>query len=247
LLSVYFTAGFPQLEDTVPIIEALSESGVDLIEIGIPFSDPIADGPTIQDSNMRAIRNGMTIPKLLDQLAMIRSVTEVPLILMGYVNPVIQYGPDQFCRDAAKIGIDALILPDLPPREYETEYLPVLKQHGLFNVFLITPQTPPERINQIDRLSEAFIYMVSSSSITGKKAGISPEQLAYFRRIKEMNLHHARLIGFGIHDHESFSTACEYASGAIVGSAFIRALETGNGPLKQTIKEFIEKLRLKSS
>jgi len=225
LLNVYFTAGFPQLDDTVRILHALEAAGADLIEIGMPYSDPLADGPTIQQSSQRAIENGMTIRLLLDQLATIRPAVQVPLILMGYLNPVMQFGIEAFCKQAAAVGIDGIILPDLPLREYEEDYRAIFRRHGLVNIFLITPQTSDARIRQIDGLSESFIYMVSSASTTGAKKGISEEQLAYFARIEAMQLRSPLLIGFGISDRDSFVRACTWASGAIIGSAFIKLLE----------------------
>jgi tryptophan synthase alpha chain len=242
LLNVYFTAGFPQVDDTVRVAKALAEAGADLIEIGMPYSDPLADGPTIQQSSQRAIDNGMTLRRLFAQLADLRAEVQVPLLLMGYLNPVLQFGFEAFCQQAAAVGIDGLILPDLPLREYEEEYRPVMQRHGLANIFLITPQTSEARIRQIDALSESFIYMVSSASTTGAKSGISEAQIAYFERIVAMNLRSPCLIGFGISDHASFARACEYAQGAIIGSAFIKLLEKSQD-LEGDIAQFVGSVR----
>jgi len=224
ILNIYFTAGYPNLDDTGKIILALEKSGVDLIEIGMPYSDPLADGPTIQESGMAAIKNGMTLPILFDQIAEVRRHTNIPLILMGYFNQVMQYGETAFIKKCRNVGIDGLILPDLPLFEYENRFKQVFENHHLNISFLITPQTSEERIRKIDELTRGFIYMVSSAAITGAKKGISPKQIAYFDRINAMQLKHPRLIGFGISDNETFTTACQYAGGAIIGSAYIRAL-----------------------
>lgn len=224
LLNVYFTAGYPELDSTETIIRSLAEAGADLIEVGVPYSDPMADGETIQKSSMKALKNGMTLDTLFAQLTSARAHTEVPLVLMGYFNQVMQYGPDRFCKAAHEAGVDGLILPDLPVYEYEQVFKAIAEQYDLQVTFLITPQTSDERIKKIGALSTGFIYVVSSSSITGSSSGISDEQKAYFARIAALNLPQPRLIGFGISDAKSFRTACEYANGAIIGSAFIRAL-----------------------
>lgn len=226
LVSIYFTAGFPQLRDTVEIIENLEKSGVDLIEIGLPFSDPLADGPTIQESSTKALRNGMTTELLFEQLSDIRQRVNIPLIIMGYFNPVMQYGVEAFCQKCEDIGIDALILPDLPLREYQLHYKEIFNRHGLDLIYLITPQTPEERIRAIDEMSNSFIYMVSSSSTTGAKAGFSEENQGYFKRIAEMKLKNPTLVGFGISDKNSFDQATAHSQGAIIGSAFIKHIET---------------------
>jgi len=226
LVSIYFTAGFPQLRDTVEIIENLEKSGVDLIEIGLPFSDPLADGPTIQESSTKALRNGMTTELLFEQLSDIRQRVNIPLIIMGYFNPVMQYGVEAFCQKCEDIGIDALILPDLPLREYQLHYKEIFNRHGLDLIYLITPQTPEERIRAIDEMSNSFIYMVSSSSTTGAKAGFSEENQGYFKRIADMKLTNPTLVGFGISDKNSFDQATAHSQGAIIGSAFIKHIET---------------------
>ncbi len=241
IFSVYFTAGFPKLNDTVTIITELADQGADLIEIGMPFSDPLADGKTIQQSSQVALQNGMSLNVLFDQLAGIRQKVDIPLILMGYLNPVLQFDIEKFCKKCQETGIDGLILPDLPVPEYETVYRPVFEQYGLYNIFLITPQTSPERIRKIDNAAKGFLYMVSSASTTGAKQGITDQQKAYFERINSMNLKNPRLIGFGISDRESFSQACKQAQGAIIGSAFIKALQR-KGDLKENIRNFARKI-----
>lgn len=242
VLNVYFTAGYPALDDTLPVLRQLEASGVDLIEIGIPFSDPIADGPTIQMSNHQALGNGMNLPKLISQLEGMRAEVSVPVILMGYLNPIMQYGIEKFCASMERIGVDGLIIPDLPMDEYIEFYEPIFKKHGLFNIFLITPQTSQERIRKIDAISQGFIYMVSSASITGAKTGISEAQVAYFERINQMNLENPRLIGFGISDRESFQIASQYAHGAIIGSAFINVLSKAKD-LATDIPNFIQQIK----
>jgi tryptophan synthase alpha chain len=238
LLSIYFTAGFPNLEDTVPILRELEAAGADLIEIGLPFSDPLADGPTIQQSSTRALQNGMTTARLFEQLREVRREVSVPLILMGYFNPVLQYGVEAFCRRCAEVGIDGLILPDLPLAIYEREYRPVFEKYGLSMVFLISPQTSEARIRQIDAASDSFIYMVSSASTTGVQEGFGQAQDAYFERIQAMGLQHPQLVGFGIGDAASFEAATRRAKGAIIGSAFIRLLsEQGVAGIRGFIKQ----------
>jgi tryptophan synthase alpha chain len=242
LLSIYFTAGFPALNDTVTIIETLEQNGVDMIEIGIPFSDPLADGPTIQKSSEKALENGMTLRLLFEQLKDIRKTVKIPLLLMGYINPVMQYGIAAFCKKCNEIGIDGIIVPDLPMPEYLSEYHKIFVENNLSNIFLITPQSGEERIKEIDRHSDGFIYLVSSAATTGNNNAISLQQEIYFRRIREMHLKNPLMIGFGISDHLSFKTAVANARGAIVGSAFINAIAAGKN-LKTTIPEFIKQLR----
>ena len=229
ILSIYFTAGFPQLNDTGIILEALQENGADLIEIGMPYSDPLADGPVIQNSSMKALHNGMTIKTLFDQLnhfhqGSLSGRSSIPLILMGYLNPVLQYGFERFCADAKQAGISGIILPDLPITEYENEYKKVLQENDLDFIFLITPETSEERIRKIDAISHAFIYAVSSSSITGSDTNMNAQE-SYFERIKNMKLENNVLIGFGIRDRRTFTQACKYAAGAIIGTAYIKAIE----------------------
>ena len=236
LLSIYFTAGYPSLNDTVSIIQDLENSGVDMIEIGLPFSDPLADGPTIQASSTQALKNGMTTKILFEQLKDIRKSVQIPLIIMGYFNPVLQYGVEAFCKKCQEIGIDGLIIPDLPVDVYNEEYKATFEKYGLINIFLITPQTSIDRINFIDSISNGFIYMVSSASVTGSQSGFGEEQTNYFKRISEMNLKNPQIIGFGISNNKTFTQATQYAKGAIIGSAFIKFL-TNNGLL---IKDFIK-------
>ncbi|QIA09366.1 tryptophan synthase subunit alpha [Draconibacterium halophilum] len=221
ILSVYFTAGFPNLNDTVEIIQELEKNGVDLIEIGMPFSDPTADGPTIQRTSEIALKNGMTIKLLFEQLKTIRESVSIPLVLMGYFNPVYRFGMEAFCQKCAEIGIDGTILPDLPLDEFEAEYKNIFEQNNLHNILLITPQTSEARIRQIDAASEGFIYMVSSSSTTGAGKKVEDFHKDYFERIQALKLKNPRLIGFGISDNATFSNACKYAGGAIIGSAFV--------------------------
>jgi tryptophan synthase alpha chain len=242
ILSVYYTAGFPNLNDTATIAQHLEEAGADIIEIGIPFSDPIADGPTIQASNKIALDNGMTIRILLEQIKEIRKTVSTPIILMGYFNPVLQYGVETFARDAVNAGVDGLILPDLPFLEFEENYKTLFNNIGLTNTFLISPTTSEERIRKIDRASNGFVYAVSSSSTTGAKSDFSQEQLEYFNRLKELNITNPLLIGFGISDHATFSKAAEFSAGAIVGSAFINLLNT-SGEFKKDIIKFVKSLK----
>ncbi|WP_298480812.1 tryptophan synthase subunit alpha [uncultured Maribacter sp.] len=224
LLSIYFSAGFPTLNDTVTIIQDLEKNGVDFIEIGLPFSDPLADGPTIQESSTIALKNGMTTETLFSQLKDIRKTVHIPLIIMGYFNPMLQYGVEAFCATCAEIGIDGLIIPDLPLDVFEREYKAIFEKHGLLNIFLITPQTSDERIKQIDAASDGFIYMVSSAGVTGSQSGFGNTQEDYFSRIKKMNLKNPQVVGFGIKDAETFKQATKSTKGAIIGSAFIKHL-----------------------
>lgn len=242
ILSVYFTAGFPSLNNTVEIIQELEKNGVDLIEIGIPFSDPTADGPTIQKSSETALKNGMSLNLLFEQLQDIRKTVKIPLILMGYINPVYQYGIERFCKKCDEIGIDGTILPDLPLDEYETEYKTFFDKNKLHNILLITPQTSEERIRQIDDLSGGFIYMVSSASTTGAGKKVEDFHKDYFEKIQQMQLKNPRLIGFGISDKATFSNACSYASGAIIGSAFVNAVAHSKD-MKKDIADFVKSIR----
>jgi tryptophan synthase alpha chain len=240
VLSIYFTAGYPELNDTLTIITELEKSGVDLIEIGMPFSDPVADGPVIQHSSEIALKNGMTIKLLFEQLKEIRKSISIPLILMGYLNPVMQYGIENFCKKCKETGIDGTIIPDLPLEIYEAEYKEIFRENSLSNIFLITPQTTDDRIRKIDVASTGFIYMVSSSSTTGVKGAVNEEQISYFERIRNMNLRSKRLIGFGISDKASFEKASGYANGAIIGSAFVKAL-SGQGAIESKVKAFVQR------
>ena len=240
ILSIYFSAGYPSLNDTVQIIQDLEKNGVDMIEIGLPFSDPLADGPTIQESSTQALHNGMTTQVLFDQLKDIRKTVSIPLVIMGYFNPMLQYGIENFCRKCAEIGIDGLIIPDLPVDDYADEYKATFEKYGLKNIFLITPQTSEERIHFIDSVSDGFIYMVSSASVTGSQSGFGSIQENYFKRIAEMNLKNPQIIGFGISNKETFNQATQFAKGAIIGSAFITKLtENGVG----SIGEFVNAIR----
>ena len=225
LLSIYFTCGYPKLDDTIKVISELEKSGVDFIEVGLPYSDPLADGPTIQDSSQKALENGINLDIVFEQLMTIKKVNTTPLVLMGYLNQMLKYGEDKFCQKVVECGIDTLILPDLPMVEFENHYQELFKKYGLTNVFLITPHTSDERIRKIDSYSKAFIYVVASASTTGAKGDISNNQVVYFERIKAMNLKSKLIIGFGISDKSTFNTACNYSSGAIIGSAFIKNLE----------------------
>jgi len=238
ILSVYFTAGYPNLNDTVEIIRLLEKHGADLIEIGMPFSDPTADGPTIQKSSEKALKNGMHLELLFEQLAEIRKTVKIPLVLMGYINPVLHFGIEAFCKKCAEIGIDGTILPDLPLEEYEEHYKKYFAKHELHNIMLITPQTSEKRIRQIDAVSGGFIYMVSSASVTGAGKKVEDFHEDYFVRIQNMGLTNSRLIGFGISDKATFENACKYASGAIIGSAFIKALDN-NLKLEECISNFV--------
>lgn len=240
LLSIYFSAGYPNLDDTVTIIQDLEKSGVDMIEIGLPFSDPLADGPTIQESSTQALHNGMTTKLLFEQLATIRQTVKIPLIIMGYFNPMLQYGVEEFCQKCADIGIDGLIIPDLPVDIYAENYKAIFEKYGLINVFLITPQTSEERIRFIDSVSNGFIYMVSSASVTGSQSGFGNTQEAYFKRISDMNLKNPQIVGFGINNRETFTQATQYAKGAIIGSAFIKNLtKNGVGSIGEFVGDII--------
>jgi tryptophan synthase alpha chain len=241
ILNVFYTAGFPQRDSTLLIARELEAAGVDLIEIGIPFSDPIADGPVIQESNKVALANGMSVKLLLEQVKEIRRSVKIPIILMGYLNPVMQYGIERFCQDAAESGVDGLILPDMPMDEYLTTYKPVFEAHGLSNTFLISPTTSEKRVREIDMASAGFIYAVSSSSTTGARKDFGDDQIAYFKKLKALKLKNPFLIGFGISNHATFSRAGEFASGAIIGSAFITLLKN-SADLKHDIRGFIHSL-----
>lgn len=224
LLSIYYTAGYPELNTTVDIAEALEKTGVDFLEIGFPYSDPVADGPTIQHSSDQSLENGMTLHVLFEQLRDLRKRVSIPVLLMGYVNPIVQYGVENFCKKAAEVGVDGVIVPDLPMYEYEALYAKYFIDNNLSNIFLVTPQTSEERIRKIDELSNSFIYLLSSSSITGGSLSVSSNIEDYYKRIQAMQLKNPAIIGFGISNSDNFNKACEYASGAIVGSAFVKLL-----------------------
>ena len=237
VLSIYFTAGFPRLQDTAAILAALQQSGADLVEIGIPYSDPLADGPVIQHSSMVALQNGISIGQIFSQLRDFRKTISLPVILMGYLNPVLQYGIERFCEDAANTGVDGLILPDLPLEEYESSYRKLFRKHGLYPIFLVTPETSDERIQKIDSLSRGFLYAVSSSSTTGTEKQLSGQQ-PYFERLARLQLKNPVMIGFGIRDHQGFVEACRHASGAVIGTGYIRALE-GASDVSAATREFV--------
>ena len=225
LLSIYFTAGFPDINDTLKIIKELDKSQVDVIEIGLPFSDPLADGPTIQKSSEKALSNGMTTNLLFDQLKDLRKISDIPVVIMGYFNPILQYGIEKFCSNCKDVGIDGLIIPDLPADIFKKNYKIIFEKYKLNMMFLITPQTSNERIKLIDDLSKGFIYMVSSYSVTGAKDSFDKYQIEYFKRIKKMNLSNPLLIGFGISNKKTFRSACQNSNGAIIGSAYIKYIE----------------------
>ena len=235
-----FSAGYPSLEDTVPILKNLQAAGVDMVEIGLPFSDPLADGPTIQESSTQALRNGMTTEKLFIQLENIREQIDIPLVLMGYFNPMMQYGIEKFCQRCKAIGIDGLIIPDLPVDVYHEDYKALFDQHGLYNMFLITPQTPEERIRYIDQVSNGFIYMVSSAAVTGAQSSFGNTQTDYFQRIANMKLNTPTVVGFGISNAQTYEAASSHSRGAIIGSAFIKFLEK-EGVNK--IEDFVQSIR----
>ena len=240
LLSIYFSAGYPHLEDTVAIIENLEKSGVDMIEIGLPFSDPLADGPTIQESSTQALTNGMSTEKLFEQLGNIREAVKIPLLIMGYFNPVLQYGVEAFCKKCAQIGVDGLIIPDLPVDVYHDEYEAIFEKYQLVNVFLITPQTSEKRIRFIDSISKGFIYLVSSASTTGAQNSFGESQTNYFNKIDKMQLKTPQIVGFGISNKETFEQATKTTNGAIIGSAFVKFI--GQNPIDQ-IHNFIREIR----
>ena len=240
VLNVYCTAGYPQLNSTREIMKSLQDNGADLVELGVPYSDPLADGPIIQASGSKAIQNGMTVSKLFEQLKDFRTEIQIPVILMGYTNQVLQYGFERFCTDAERLGIDGLIFPDLPMYEYQNEYSNIIKKHNLDFIFLITPETSEERIKKLDSLSSGFLYAVSSSSTTGKEKDFTVTE-KYLQKLQVMNLTNPVLVGFGIKDKQTFETACKYANGAIIGTAYIKALE--NEPdVKEATKQFLEKI-----
>jgi tryptophan synthase alpha chain len=242
ILSVYLTAGYPDLEDTVPLIQLLQTHGAHMVEVGIPFSDPLADGPVIQKSSQVALENGMSLNLLFNQLDQIRQTVSIPLVLMGYFNPILKMGMEQFLDRCRKIGIDGVIIPDLPPDEYDQNYKHLFMDRGIHHILLVTPHTSEERIRKIAQLSGGFIYMVADASITGARDSIGQHQTDYFTRIRQMGLSIPGLIGFGISNRETFETACRYAQGAIIGSAFIRAIGE-SGTVEEKVKLFMQKIR----
>ncbi|NLD24621.1 MAG: tryptophan synthase subunit alpha [Bacteroidales bacterium] len=239
ILSVYFTAGYPKTDDTIEVIKTLEKKGVDLLEIGVPFSDPMADGPVIQASGNESLRNGMSLKKLFAQLKNVRAEASIPLVLMGYLNPIMQYGFENYCKSAAECGVDGLIIPDLPFSEYMESYKSIAEKHGLHMIMLITPETSEERIKLIDQNTSGFIYMVSSASVTGARNSFNETNLNYFRRVNKLNLQNPRLIGFGISNKETFEAACRESSGAIIGSKFI-ALLNSEGTIEAAAEKLIE-------
>ena len=241
ILSIYFTAGYPSLNDTNEIIKTLDECRVDLIEIGMPFSDPIADGPVIQDSSNIAIKNGMNISVLFRQLKLIRNITQIPIVLMGYLNPVYQYGYENFINKIIDCDIDGVIIPDMPLSDYENNFKHQFDKFNISFISLISPNTSDKRIKEIDSISNGFIYVVSSSSITGKRSDFSDEQINYFKRVDDLKLINPKIIGFGISDRDSYRSACQYSNGAIIGTSFIKALSGNN--LKKSIKNYISGIR----
>ncbi len=241
VLNVYCTAGFPQLESTLSVMKALQENGADIIELGMPYSDPLADGPVIQASSVQALKNGMTIAKLFQQLAGLRPSIQLPVILMGYLNPLIQYGFERFCAQAASVGVDGIIIPDIPMYEYENEYKHIVLKHGLDFIFLVTPETSEERIRQLDAMSTGFLYAVSSSSITGSDKDFSSVE-NYLQRLKQMNLKNPVLVGFGIKDKKTFQSASKYANGAIIGSAYIQQLKNSDD-IELATKKFLQTIK----
>lgn len=241
ILSIYYTAGYPNLGDTVAIAAELERSGADLLEIGFPYSDPVADGPTIQASSKQALDNGMDLKLLFEQLKDLRKSVAIPVLLMGYVNPMLQFGVEQFCKACAEVGVDGCIVPDLPMTEYEELYKGIFARYGLSNIFLVTPQTAPGRIRKIDGLSNGFIYLLSSSATTGQHLQVSENTESYFSRIADMKLNNPTMIGFGINSKETFDKACQYANGAIIGSAFVKALNAND--LGGSVRSFMQQFK----
>lgn len=241
LLSIYYTAGYPTLDSTLSIAKKLELSGADFLEIGFPYSDPVADGPVIQHSSEEALKNGMTVEILFQQLKTLREQITIPVFLMGYFNPVLAYGVERFCQSCQEVGVNGVIIPDLPMYEYEELYQPVFEKYGISNIFLITPQTSDERIRKIDKLSTSFIYLLSSNATTGKQLQVGNQSEQYFQRIKEMQLNNPTIIGFGISNKATFDKATQYAQGAIVGSAFVKMLSEEN--YEDKIEGFVKELK----
>lgn len=242
ILSIYFTAGYPELCDTMEIIKELDKAGVDMIEIGMPFSDPVADGPVIQRSSETALSNGMSLNLLFEQISAVREITDIPIILMGYINPVFRFGMEKFLIKCNETGIDGTIIPDLPVDEYLEAYNSLFMKYNVLNTFLVSPQSPDERIKYLDSISKGFLYVVSSSATTGGTGGFSKSNTDYFEKLNNLNLRSPKLIGFGISDNKSYNKACEFANGVIIGSAFIRSLEE-KAPLPAKINKFVKSIR----
>lgn len=243
ILSIYFCAGFPTLEGTANTIKVLEKKGINMIEIGIPFSDPMADGPVIQHAATRALKNGMTLKLLFDQLKDIRKEVQIPLVLMGYLNPIMQYGFKDFCRTCRETGIDGVIIPDLPFKDYMEEYRSIAEEQNVRIIMLITPETSEERIRLIDEHTDGFIYMVSSAAITGAQKDFNAQKQAYFQRIADMNLRNPRMIGFGISNKQTFETASAHAAGAIIGSKFVTLLDEEDGDTEKAADKLLEALK----
>lgn len=240
LLSIYFCAGCPTLEGTANVIRALERHGVNMIEIGIPFSDPMADGVVIQDAATRALHNGMSLRLLFQQLQNIRQEVSIPLILMGYLNPIMQFGFEAFCQECVACGIDGVIIPDLPFRDYESNYKAIANRYDLRVIMLITPETSLERVREIDAHTDGFIYMVSSAATTGAQKDFDAQKQAYFQRIESLGLRNPRMVGFGISNKQTFDAACAHASGAIIGSRFVTLLNEAQGDANQAIERLKE-------
>ncbi len=241
LLSIYFTAGYPELDSTIRIAKKLEEAGADFLEIGFPYSDPVADGPVIQHSSEVALANGMTVKKLFEQLRELRQHVQIPVFLMGYVNPVIQFGVEKFCEECKNVGVNGVIIPDLPMYEYEDLYRETFEKNGIANIFIVTPQTSTERIRKIDSLSNSFIYLLSSNATTGKTLDVGEDTNAYFKRIHDLQLNNPLIVGFGISNRETFQKASQYTTGAIIGSAFVKRL-TEQDYMNQ-IPDFIKSIK----
>ena len=242
ILSIYFTAGYPDLGDTLEILKELDKAGVDMIEIGMPFSDPVADGPVIQKSSEKALSNGMSLNLLFEQISKVREITDIPIILMGYINPVFRFGMEKFLARCNSTGIDGTIIPDLPVEEYLESYESLFDKHNVLNIFLVSPQSPEERIKYLDSISKGFLYVVSSSATTGGTSGFLKSNTDYFEKLNNLNLKSPKLIGFGISDNKSYDKACEFANGVIIGSAFIRSLDI-SGSLSSRINNFVKSIR----
>ncbi len=244
ILTIYFTAGYPAVDSTRHIIQELDKAGVDIIEIGMPFSDPMADGVTIQESNQTALQNGISIARLFEQLKDIRDVTDKPLVLMGYFNPVFQYGVKEFCSKARECGIDGVIIPDLPMREYKTIYQPFFEANDLGICFLITPETTEKRVREIDEINTGFIYLVTSPGVTGRQVQFKNNQVEALTRIEHLHLKNPVLAGFGISNNESYKTVCKYVNGGIIGSSFINALNNNTQNISDNIHQFVQSMIL---